>query len=128
MSVGGKATDETYVVLGWDLLGEKTRPAVRELGKKYFAKYNEAPGILVPFNYAGAEMVFEAMRRVGTTDVEKLKDVLATEKFMTVVGPTKFGGKETYGIDRALLHPVVISVYRGGKVIDLDELVPFGLR
>ena len=38
------------------------------------------------------------------------------------------GGKETYGIDRQFLYPVVISEVRDGRVIDLAQVLPAALK
>ena len=43
-------------------------------------------------------------------------------------GGLKIGGKETYGIDRQFLYPVVISEIRDGKVVDLAQVHPTALK
>jgi hypothetical protein len=54
--------------------------------------------------------------------------VLTKERFETVWGPLAIGGKETYGIDRQFLYPLVISEIRGGKSVDIEQVLPAALK
>ena len=38
------------------------------------------------------------------------------------------GGKETYGIDRQFLYPLVISEVREGKIVDVTQVLPAALK
>jgi len=38
------------------------------------------------------------------------------------------GGKDTYGIDRQFLYPAVIAEIRDGKLVDLAQVAPIGLK
>lgn len=49
-------------------------------------------------------------------------------KFEIIMDKIILGGKGTYGIDRQFLHLEAVSVYRGSKVIDLEEIRPEELR
>ena len=44
------------------------------------------------FSYAGLQVLEQAIVKVGSLDREKIRDVLATGTFSTVVGPVKFDG------------------------------------
>jgi branched-chain amino acid transport system substrate-binding protein len=44
------------------------------------------------FSYAGLQVLEQAIVKVGSLDREKIRDVLATGTFTTVVGPVKFDG------------------------------------
>ncbi len=128
MKVAGEAANGTYTGNAWDLEGDFVRPGIKELAKKARNKYGEPPGILVPINYAPAQMIFEAMEKIGSFDVDKVIQYITTHKIETVLGPVVIGGKEDYGIDRQFLFPMVANVCREGKVINLGELLPFQLR
>jgi branched-chain amino acid transport system substrate-binding protein len=42
----------------------------------------------------------QAIEKAGTLNREKLRDVIATEEFMTVDGPVKFAGERTNTLAR----------------------------
>ena len=128
MSVGGDASDETYVPLGWDLEGPQSPEAVKQFSRKYREKYNEVVSIAGLVNYSAAQLIFEAMQKSGSTDVDKVIKTLETQKFQTIMGSVVLGGEKTYGIKRQFLHPMVVSVYRGGKVHDIEQILPSELR
>lgn len=128
MSVGGEATDETYLDLGWDLETPPSPPAVREFSKKYKAKYNESVSLTGLVNYSAAELFFEAMRRAESIDADKVIKTIETQKFQTTMGPVVIGGEKTYGIKRQFLHPMIVSVVRGGKVVNVETILPAELR
>lgn len=128
IKIAGKGAEETYTGNAWDLQGDYVRPGIKDLAKRAKDRYKETPGILVPINYAPAQMIFEAMQKVGSIDVDKVIGYITTHKMETVLGPVVIGGRETYGIDRQFLFPMVANVVRGGKVINLEEILPFQLR
>lgn len=131
MDIAGSAADETHMALSWDLEGDYARPALKTLTKKYNAKYPAEPLTTVGLaNYAVSGVVFETMSMIASTDVDKVIQAIGVpgKQFDTIMGPITLGGKQTYGIDRQFLHPIVISVIRGGKLIDLEEVKPIGLR
>jgi branched-chain amino acid transport system substrate-binding protein len=128
MSVGGDATDETHVCLGWDLEGPQSPPAVQEFSKKYRKKYNEVVSLAGLVNFSAGDLIFEAMRRAESIEVDKVIKAIETQKFQTTMGPVVIGGQKNYGINRQFLHPMIVSVYRGGKVIDIDKILPAELR
>jgi branched-chain amino acid transport system substrate-binding protein len=128
MSVGGEATDETYVALGWDLEGPQSPPAVKEFAQKYRGKYGEVVSLTGLVNYSAAELFFEAMRRAETVEADKVIKIIETQKFQTIMGPVVIGGEKTYGIKRQVLHTMIVSVMRGGKVVDLEKILSPELR
>jgi ABC-type branched-subunit amino acid transport system substrate-binding protein len=128
MSGGGEATDETYVALGWDLEGPQSPPAVKEFAQKYRAKYGEVVSLTGLVNYSAAELFFEAMRRAETVEADKVIKIIETQKFQTIMGPVVIGGEKTYGIKRQVLHTMIVSVMRGGKVVDLEKILSPELR
>lgn len=62
------------------------------------------------------------MQKAESVDPEKVLKALTENKFDSVWGTLIIGGKETYGIDRQFLYPVVIDTVRDGKVIDVVQV------
>ena len=52
----------------------------------------------------------------------------ASRPYDTVWGRLVIGGKETYRIDRQFLYPMVISEIRGGKIVDIEQVLPAALK
>ena len=55
---------------------------------------------------------------------KKQNDMEKTEEWKTIYGPTKFGGKEYYGIKRQVLTPVYISEVIDGKLVTRGTMTP----
>ena len=64
----------------------------------------------------------------GSVETDRVLEVLTKERFETVWGPLVIGGKETYGIDRQFLYPLVISEVREGKIVDITQVLPAALK
>lgn len=124
MSVAGDASDGTYVPLGWDLEGPQSPPGERAFSKKYRAKYHEAVGIAGLVNYCAAQVIFDAMQKAESVNVDKVIQALVKDKYQTIMGPVVIGGKKNYGINRQFLTPLIVSVYKGGKVYDIQRIFP----
>ena len=70
-------------------------PRLSPEAKEYFAKYKSLNGkepdyFSAPTGYASYQVYELAIEKAGTLDREKVKEVMATETFMTVYGPIKF--------------------------------------
>jgi len=95
----------------------KSSPAAKEFYDKFVARYPEDIldwwGHL--FYWAGLQCFEQAIEKAGTLDQKKIRDILASEKFDTVLGPTWF---ETVGGGGALLavecHPGQIGQWQKG--------------
>lgn len=100
------------------------------IGEKFAEKYHaQWPGVInaqVPLWYNTTKILFEALRRAGSTDVEKVRDaVKATEGYDAgVIGPVVWGGQAKYGVNHQLLVPVWIAEVKGGKEIILEKITP----
>jgi branched-chain amino acid transport system substrate-binding protein len=126
--VAGEAAEGTFIGVGWDLEGDFVRPSVKELAKKFRAKFKDPIGANGLAEYAAAQMVFAAMQKTGSIEVETIVEYITTNKNETVLGPIVIGGKEDYGINRQFLVPMVASIVKGGKVVNQEETLPFQLR
>ncbi|MEW6275294.1 MAG: amino acid ABC transporter substrate-binding protein [Bacillota bacterium] len=54
------------------------------------AKYGREPGFLEAAGYAEIQLLAEAIKKAGTTETEKLRNVLLNESFETCYTPVKF--------------------------------------
>jgi len=129
ISVAGReAAEGVWSPANTNVKSEHVNSAVRKFGEAYEKRYGEVPGVIAVANYAAFDVFAQAMQRAGSVDTERVLDVLTKERFETVWGPLVIGGKETYGIDRQFLYPLVISEVRGGQVVDLAQVLPAALK
>ncbi len=99
-------------VMGEGAWNMKSSPAAQEFYDKFIALYD--PGILDwwghLFYWAGLQFFEQAIEKAGTLDQAVIRDIMATEKFETVLGPTWF--------DNQLLavecHPGEIGQWQNG--------------
>jgi len=70
----------------------------------------------------------KAMQDARSLETDKVMTALTQKPFDTVSGRLVLGGKDTYGIDRQFLYPMVISEIRDGKVIDIAQVLPAALK
>jgi branched-chain amino acid transport system substrate-binding protein len=124
VQIGGPSIEENMAVAGplaegfitFDFFDPST-----ELGKAYLtaykAKYSGTMSTWAPVMYNGAQILFEAIRRAQSLEVEKVQAELPKMgDFETIFGPVKWGGKESYGIDHQLMVSFLILQVKNGKV------------
>jgi branched-chain amino acid transport system substrate-binding protein len=129
ISVAGReASEGVWSPANINVKSEHVSAAVRKFGEAYEKKYGEVAGVIAVGNYAAMDVVTQAMQRAGSIETDKVLAVLTKERFETVWGSLAIGGKETYGIDRQFLYPLIISEVRGGKVVDLAQVLPAALQ
>jgi len=104
--------DAAEGVMGSGSWNCKSSPGAKEFCDKFFARYGEPAvdwwGHL--FYWASVQIFEQAIEKAGTLNQEKIKDVLATEKFDTVLGPTWFEG----GLLAPACHPGEIGQWQKG--------------
>ena len=125
---GPEAAEGVWSPANINVKGDHVSAAVRKFGETYEKRYGEVPGAIAVANYAAFDVFTQAMQKAGSIDTDKVLAVLTTEQFQTVWGPLAIGGKETYGIDRQFLYPLVISEVRQGKVVDIAQVLPAALK
>ena len=125
---GPEAAEGVWSPANINVKSEHVSSAVRKFGEAYEKRYGEVPGIIAVANYAAVDVFTQAMRSAVSVETDKVLEVLTKERFETVWGPLAIGGKETYGIDRQFLYPLVISEVRGGKVVDVAQVLPAALQ
>src|SRR5262249_18802898 len=79
-----------------------------------------------PAFYNATKMLFEALRRAGTTDVEKVRDqVEKLEGYDAgVYGPLKWTGLENYGVNHQINLPFFIVEVKNGKRVLKTTIEP----
>jgi branched-chain amino acid transport system substrate-binding protein len=129
ISVAGReAAEGVWSPANINVKSDHVNAAVRKFGEAYEKRYGEVPGVIAVANYAAFDVFTQAMQRAGSVETDRVLDTLTKERFETVWGPLVIGGKETYGIDRQFLYPLVISEVRGGQVVDVAQVLPAALK
>jgi branched-chain amino acid transport system substrate-binding protein len=125
---GVEAAEGVWSPANINVKSEHVNSAVRKFGETYEKRYGEVPGVIAVANYAAFDVFTQAMQRAASVETDRVLEVLTKERFETVWGPLVIGGKETYGIDRQFLYPLVISEVRAGKIVDVAQVVPAALK
>ena len=125
---GAEAAEGVWSPANINVKSDHVNSAVRKFGETYEKRYGEVPGVIAVANYAAFDVFTQAMQRAGSVETDKVLEVLTKERFETLWGPLVIGGKETYGIDRQFLYPLVISEVRAGKIVDVAQVVPAALK
>ncbi len=88
----GKAIEGVTSGGAWN---HKTSPGAKEFVDKFVAKYGEKGPIDFwgqLFYYASLQFFEQAIVKAGTLNQKKIRDIMATEKFNTALGPTWYEG------------------------------------
>lgn len=89
---------------------ENPDPSIQNFIAKYKAKYNMMPDAMSFLAYDAGMILFDAIKRAGTTDPEKVKNELAkTKDYMGVTG------KISINEQRNAIKPAVILEIKGGQ-------------
>lgn len=78
LKVAGNSLDGS--VFSCHFSADDKSEVVQGFVKRFKAKYNEQPDDMAALGYDSAMILFEAMKRAGTTDSEKLRDAIAATK------------------------------------------------
>ena len=125
---GKEAAEGVWSPANINVKSDYVSPTVRKFGEEYEKRYKEVPGVIAVANYAAFDVFTKAMQEARSLDTDKVLAALTGKPFDTVWGKLVLGGKETYGIDRQFLYPVVISEIRDGKVVDVAQVLPAALK
>ena len=102
-------------------------PEAKKFVATYRAKYGD--GVInaqAPGWYNAALNLFEAMRRAGTVDVDKVRDTLKNLDGYEagLFGPVKWGGMGDYGVNHQLLLRFWIVEVKDGKIVTRAAISP----
>jgi branched-chain amino acid transport system substrate-binding protein len=101
-------------------------PVGQKFAERYHAKWSGVINAQVPLWYNATKILFEAMRRAGSIDVDKVRDAVPlTEGYDAgVVGPVVWGGMKNYGVNKQLLVPTWIAEVKDGKEVIITKITP----
>lgn len=105
-------------VMGAGAWSRKSSPEANEFFEKYKTKWGIEPeGWGTLFYYASLQFFQQAIEEAGTLDQTKIRDIMATKTYPTVIGPFKF----TNNI--FLDHPGEVGQWQNGvwEIIDKGE-------
>lgn len=131
--VGGPAVAEIMAVAGPladGFMSLEVFDFSSPVGQKFADDYHKQwPGVInaqAPLWYNTAKILFEAVHRAGSTDVEKVRDaMLGTEGYDPgVIGPVVWGGQSDYGVNHQLLVPFWIAAVKDGKEVMAEKITP----
>lgn len=98
---------------------EDQTPAVQNFLTRFRSKYNEEPDAMAALGFDAAMLLFDAMKRAGTTESEPLRDAIAATKgFPGVTGSITLDEK------RNANKPAVILRVDGGKFRYVETVTP----
>jgi branched-chain amino acid transport system substrate-binding protein len=122
MSVGGPLAEGFLSLEMFDF----SSPAGAKFAEDYHRQW---PGVInaqAPLWYNTTKILFEAVRRAGSTEVEKVRDAMGkTEGYDAgIIGPVVWGGQAEYGVDHQLLVPFWIAGVKDGKEVMLEKIMP----
>jgi len=125
---GPEAAEHLWSPLNINVKSDFVDAKVRKFGDEYEKRYKEVPGAIAVANYAAFDVITKAMQEAGSVDTDKVLAALTSRPYDTVWGRLAIGAKETYGIDRQFLYPMVISEIRSGKSVDIEQVLPAALK
>ena len=98
---------------------ENPDPAIQNFITKYKAKYNSMPDAMSFLAYDAGMILFDAIKRAGTTDPVKVREELAKTKDYSGVT-----GKITINEQRNAIKPAVILEIKGGQFKYKETVAP----
>ncbi len=117
VEIGGKALNGCYYSNHYS--PEDTSQVIQNFVKEFQAKYNEIPDAMAPLGYDAAMILFEAIKKAGTTDGAKVREIIAqTQDFPGITG------KITINEERNAVKPAVVLKVEDGKIKFVETVLP----
>jgi branched-chain amino acid transport system substrate-binding protein len=117
ISIGGKAVEGVYY--STHASPESPAPEVQAFVKKFQQRWGEIPDSTAAQGYDAAVLLFDALKRAGTTESPKLRDALAqTKDFPGVTG------RITIDADRNPTKAAVVLQVRDGRFRFVEAVEP----
>ena len=117
VSIGGPALEGDYFSTHFS--PQDTSPAVQTFVKKYQEKFKDTPDAMAALGYDSAMMLADAIKRAGSTDAAKIRDVLAGEKDFPGAS-----GSITIDANRNASKPAVILEIKNGAFKYVETVSP----
>jgi branched-chain amino acid transport system substrate-binding protein len=123
--IAGKQNAEGHISNTHDLLGAYSTDDQRKYYEDYVTIYGQPFDPITPKYHVPLDILVQAIEKSGSIDPVKVKETMEkTEEWKTIFGPTRFGGKEYYGIKRQILTPIYISEVIDGKLVNRGTMTP----
>jgi len=118
VEIGGEAMNGTYFTNHYS--ADDPSPVVQTFVSKYRAQYdNQTPDAMAALGYDAAMILFDAIKRAGSIDKARIRDMLATtQNFPGVAGTT------TIDAERNARKSAVIIAVENGKLIFRETVQP----
>ena len=117
IEIGGEALEGSYFSNHYSV--DDPSPAIQKFVSDYRARYGQTPDALAGLGYDAAQILFDAIRRAGSTDPTAIRDALAaTSNFAGVTGVT------TLDENRNAVKPAVVLQIDGGKLAYVETINP----
>ena len=118
IEIGGKAVEGMYYSTHGS--PESTAPEVVNFVQKFKARWEgETPDSIAALGYDAAVLLFDALKRAGTTDSAALRDAIATTKDLPGVT-----GRITIDAQRNATKAAVILTVKDGKFAYVETVQP----
>ena len=124
MKIGGDSVEGVYMGLSADFDGPQATPVQRKLNVGMKAAVGEPMNVIQIGGYDAVMALKAGMEAANSLDPKAIAAVLPKIVFETSYGKTAFGGKATYGSPQQMLVPVVVTQVKGGKLVELERLIP----
>lgn len=128
VQIGGPASEGAYMGYAGDYDGQHATPKQRELNKGILAAVGETMSPLQISSYDSLYALAAAMKAANSIEPKAVAEALPKIVFDTSYGKTAFGGESTYGNPQQMLVPVMITQIRGGKMVEVNRVVPDELK
>jgi len=115
--IGGAALDGSFFTNHYAV--EDPSPEAQKFLVAYKARFNAVPDALAGLGYDSAMVLFEAIKRAGSTDGKKIRDEIARTK--DHAGVT---GKITLDAERNANKPAVVLEIKDGKFVYRETISP----
>ncbi len=117
IEIGGTAMNNTYFCTHYS--ADDPNPTVQNFVNKYKKAYNESPDALAALGYDAGAILFDAIKRAGSTEGSVIRDALAaTRDFPGVTGNI------TIDKDRNARKSAVVLAVENGKLIYKETIQP----
>ncbi len=117
VEIGGKALNGCYYSNHYS--PEDTSQIIQNFVKEFQSKYNEIPDAMAPLGYDAAMILFEAIKKAGSTEGPKIRDVIAqTTEFPGITGKITING------ERNAVKPAVVLKVEDEKIKFVETVSP----
>lgn len=117
VQVAGKAMEGCFFSNHFS--AEDTTPRIQDFVKRYQAKHKTVPDAMAALGYDSAMILFDAIKRAGTTEGKALRDAIAATKDFEGIT-----GKITLDEKRNANKSAVILEIKGGKFVYTETVAP----